>query len=363
MNNSGINMEDESTLLLKNWVAKFNNQQVAASKVHLIEKQFKHGRWIAAAKTTSIKKKKYINYFVFDNDGQAPSLFWHKKKLTKKNVNNWLTIYYEKSMNLADLKLNTLEKIKVNNKMVIILTHDYPQTFSPSLLIENNVKKKGFEEQIIKNAINNHFIFPKEEEWMKDIIASIVIDKAIGTKKAKFMYSELRSKLSKEQFISFSNSIFNMDQRKLTSNKLDQLIIKATGLGTRFFSENKHYSAPNKSFVLFDQRRIFVRGKEIKKLHVHRSNGKNFLPFNDIAKSLGYKVELENRNQSVRLINKNNHFTFYFGEKIFDYNGEKYGLLSNPFIQVNGEYYIDMKWLQQLFHVKVDENEKQISIR
>ncbi|MBL5780191.1 hypothetical protein HV438_18805 [Bacillus sporothermodurans] len=61
--------------------------------------------------------------------------------------------------------------------------------------------------------------------------------------------------------------------------------------------------------------------------------------------------------------NKNNHFTFYFGEKIFDYNGEKYGLLSNPFIQVNGEYYIDMKWLQQLFHVKVDENEKQISIR
>ncbi|QQZ08058.1 stalk domain-containing protein [Heyndrickxia vini] len=358
-----INMNSNgSALLLKNWVAQLKDQKVAASKIQLIEKQFRHGMWIAAAEKTAVKKKKYINYFVFDINGQAPSLFWHEKKLLKKNVNNWLTIYYQRSMNLANLKLNTLEKIKAKYKMVIVLTNDYQQTFLSSLLIANNVKSKGIEEQVVMDAINHNSTFPKEEEWMKDFIASIVIDKAIGTKKAQFMYSELKGKLSKDHFHSFTNLILNMNEIKLSSGKLDQLIIKATGLGTNFFKENKRLSSPNKSFVLFDRRKIVVRGKDIKNLHVYTFNGKNFLLFNDIAESLGYKVESENKNQYVQLKNNNNHFTFYFGEKIFTYNGEKYGLLANPFIHINGESYIDMNWLHQLFHIKVDVNDKQISI-
>ncbi|MGE8204202.1 stalk domain-containing protein [Heyndrickxia sp. NPDC080065] len=352
-----------SSLLLDNWLAIFKHTNVEASKIHLIEGQFKQGSWVAPTKNIAIKQMEYINYYVFDIKGQVPTLFWHKNELVKETVNSWLTIYYPKSYKLPKLKLNKLKKIKQTPNIVVVITNEIPHTTLPSFLIVNDDNKDDLEEEIVEEVMHQAFSFKSEEEWLKDIISSAILNKAIGSKKAQIMYSELKTKLGKELLNDWVDKILQEEDTNITSKRLDETIKEVTGFDTDFFSENRLFNSPKKEFVLYDARKIIVKGEERKDIHLILHEGKNVLPFTKTMDALGYKVENNKNNDSIDLKNKDNHFRFYFGKKLFLYNDEEYGLLSTPFIKIDDEYFIEINWLNQLFNTLLEEDKKHIRIK
>lgn len=352
---------NNSTLLLNNWIAKLNHLFIGSTEIQLIEGQFKEGFWIAAAEKETMKQKKLINYFVFDVNGQAPPLFWHRNGLAKKEVNSWLTVYYQKSTKLPNFNMNGLKKIRNNKKIIAVLTNDYPQTFLSSFLIINEDNSKSLEEYVVQEAINQLYSFKNEEKWMKEIIASVILNKGVGSPKAKFMYSELKKNLNNESLNEWKEQLLSSENLELTSDKLDLLIEDVTGFGTNFFKENYQIQSPNKTFILYDPRTIIIKGKERNDIHLFTIGDKNFLSLNKIAGSLGYK--LITKKDSLVLKNAKTQYEFFIGKKIFTYNGEKYGVLSNPFIKIDNEFFIDIHWIDQLFGINLQENDQQLLLQ
>ncbi|GIN83825.1 hypothetical protein J6TS2_02110 [Heyndrickxia sporothermodurans] len=347
-----------SSFLLNNWSIKLKNYSTNRTKIQLIDRQLKNGTWIIPSNKVTMKRKKYINYLVYDVNGQVPPLFWHKNGLNHIEVNSRLMLYYQKSFNIKKVDFSNLEKLNNQQDFVIVLTEDFPQTILPTLLIMNQNNTDIIEKNIIKMILKDQYSFKKNEEWMVDIISSVIFGKGIGTSKAQYMYSELQHNLSEEQLNQWSEEVLNTENNFITSTLLDKVIEDVTGNRTDFFVENRQYELPNRSFILYDSRKIIVFKEEKKDLHTFNIHGKKVLPLSGLAKAIGYKIDINQKTESIIMHKKNNKYHFHFGKKTFTYNGEKYGIYANPFVKYDGNYYIEINWLQHLFNLKVDEDHR-----
>ncbi|MCI1589742.1 stalk domain-containing protein [Heyndrickxia oleronia] len=354
---------NQVAFLLKDWFFKLSPLKIEDSKINLIEKQYKHGNWITSSNNTTIKQKKWINYFVFDYKGQASNLYWQNNELVGEKINDWLTIYHQKTINLPSINMSLIEKlIKKPNPIAVIMTNSYPQTLLPSLLILNpNASPQEIEERISREVIRLTLTFKTKEEWMSDIIVSAQLNRAVGSNKAKKMYENLTATIGEEKLNHWVERIFS-ETPNMTSEKLDQIFEKTTGYGTTFFLDNHIYEFPMKPFITFDPRSISVNGKEISGLHLYSYQDKKYLSFLKLAKALGYEIKNNEQEQTIILTSGENQFHFYLQGKTFTFNGDKYGLLSNPFFKLNQEYFIDINWVKQIFNTKISETNKEIQI-
>jgi hypothetical protein len=79
-------------------------------------------------------------------------------------------------------------------------------------------------------------------------------------------------------------------------------------------------------------------------------------------KSLGYEAAAYNGSATIQVKNGSVQYSFDLKNKTYTMNGNRYGLLDNPFRKINGTIYVEKAWLEAIFKISIVESEDEISL-
>jgi hypothetical protein len=352
----------QTFVLLKNWFVRFNNIKIESSKIQLSEGQFQNGMWIAGGKRVALKQLDYIDYYVFESEGDVPPLLWEKEDLSKIDTNSWLTIYHNLPTKVSPTDLGNINKLTHIPPIAVAITNEHPTEQVGSLIILNKADQQKLEDFLVQAIVSERYRFAKGEEWYKDIISSAIIGKPMGTSKAQNMYKQLKHTLGKKAMEEWTNQVIFSNRYFMDENYLDSVIQKVTGFKSDFFNSNKKESSSIIVLKLFDPRKLIVNGNASKDLSIISIKGKRLYPLVRTMRALGFNVKSTSNTTSMIIEKPNHRYQFDWDSPIFIYNNEKYGLLSSPVIKMEGEYFVDENWLKQLFKINITSDTKNIEL-
>jgi hypothetical protein len=348
-----------SSFLLNDWLVTLPNVTISSSKLEVVDYAKRGGSWVAGLPLKGNKQLDFIDYFVFEGESGSFSLYWQKKTL--ENVKNipQISIFAEsKDIEHVALSLPFAEFPYFS----VVITDSYPEVQGEGIIVLKKYQQDALERIAFDLYFHTKFSKAKiEEQWMADVFSAYFTKQKSWEAKGEKILQELTYKLSEHELEEFMSSIIQ-EKGSLSAKKLDDRLSKQKGLKTRFFILNKEKAAPFIPLSFFDSRKVFMNGEERKGIEIYYQNEKRFYPFTDVLTGLGYEIKQITDEKSLILKKGNNNYRFYTDRKIFIYNEEEYGLLENPFHELNGKVYIEEKWLMALFKAKIEENEHQIRI-
>ncbi|PKR86942.1 stalk domain-containing protein [Heyndrickxia camelliae] len=347
-------------LELENWFIQLNKLNLDKINIQLSESQLQNGTWISSGNNISVKRLKFIDYYVFESNGKYPSLLWIKRKLLKASVNDWLTVYHDESVSVPDLHFNKINKWINQYPVSLYITTDKPTKQIGSLILLNKKDVSSLKPMVVQSYLKDRF--PDTKEWIRDIVTSSILGIPIGNNKEKAMFKQLANILSDNEMEKWISDIMDIKERKIQEKDLDILIQKASGWKTYYFQENKRPEEPLKPLHFYDPRMVFIDGKVENNLKIILLKGKRVYPIEETLSALGYTVKLSNKSSKIEIEKPNQKYIFDKNSHIFYFNNQKYGVLSNPIIEMSQKYYIEENWLKQLFKVSIDNREKQIDL-
>ncbi|KQL54743.1 hypothetical protein AN964_15340 [Heyndrickxia shackletonii] len=354
-----LNVEQNSNfLVLNNWFIHFKKLKMDKIKIQLSDSEFQNGTWISGGKNIAFKHLDFIDYYVFAGAGKVPTLIWTNHKLLKMRVNDWLTVYHDKSVNIPVFHFDKIYRLKNHQQISVYFTNDKPTRQFGSLIMLNRKDVSKLEPMIVQSYINNEF--PDTEKWLRDIIASSILRKPLGSKKTQKMYGELAQALKDNELDKWMNEVINLKKEKIQANDLDFLLQKIIGLRTYFFQENNHETDHIQPIQFLDPHVVKIDGQPIKDLKIIFQNEKRLYPLEKTILALGYTINFSKNGSIIEVEKPNQQFQFIKNSHIFYYNNEKYGVLKDPIMELHHQYYMEENWLKQLFNVSIDIHDKEI---
>ncbi|MGV3463778.1 MAG: stalk domain-containing protein [Heyndrickxia sp.] len=347
-------------LLLSNWFIQLNNLNLDKVDIQLSESQLQNGSWISGGKSIAVKQLKFIDYYVFESNEKYPSLLWTNHKLLKVSVNDWLTIYRDESVSIPEFHFNQIEKWKTLLPVSLYITKDKPTQQIGSLILLNIKDVSNLEPMIVQSYLNDQF--PETKGWIRDIIASSIVRFPLGNNKVKTMYNQLANILDDKEIDKWISDVLNIKKEQIQEKDLDDILQKVTGMGTNYFQENRHDEEPLKSLHFYDPHIVIVDDQVKNNIKIILLNGKRMYPLEKTLTALGYTVKFSTKSSKIEIERPNQKYIFDKNSHIFYFNNEKYGVLSQPIIIMNQQYFIEENWLKQLFKVNISKRNKQIKL-
>ncbi|MEK3887084.1 stalk domain-containing protein [Bacillus sp. FSL K6-3431] len=358
-------LNSEKSVLLTNWSVQLQDQPIALTRVQLSDRKSHSGSWIADARLLGLKEMSLLDYYVFENSGDAPVLYWQKEKLLKKAEFDNVTIYSNQDFILdKDIisAFRSVKGLKSEQQIQIILTNLHEEMKIDSLMIIQSQKKLSLiQEEIVKKQLALLFQFPEQEKWIVDIIASGLLQKPIGEKKAQTMYSELKTELGKESFAAWLDKIFDGKEVDINAEKLDGFIEAPLGMEAKFFSINAQIEDSMIPLYFVDARDIHINEQKSLKAHIIIQDGKRYISLVPLLTELEYQVKYDNK-EEVHTEKGPVKYRFYVNKRIFRLDEQKYGMKESPVVELNHDIYIEFGLINTFFNVTITEEDTQINI-
>lgn len=356
--------ENTNSFLLENWTAKLTGVQITSTKIQVVDEQVRTGSWIAGMEKKGEQHLDFVSYFVFAGEGSAPPLYWQDKMLKETNLDKMVTLYHADGMKIEHISLESISKLDSPTPFYIVMTDQYPAKRAGSLIIMNDSNQlANLEAILLAEKINQVYLLPEKEKWLGEVIASLTLNQNIGTGKSIFMFEELMAYLSEDDRKRLIEKLTEFKGETIDSVKLDQILSGIVTLGTDFFTINKDKEAPFRKLVFYDLRPVSIKKEKTNDVRLtYYEQEKKMYPFEETMKALGYKMTEIKEENSFILEKDADRYRFYTDKNLFIFNEEDYGLFANPLVVWDETVYIEETWLQQLFHVFIDELENEINI-
>ncbi|PLR84093.1 hypothetical protein CVD25_12755 [Bacillus canaveralius] len=350
-----------ASVFLDDWTIKFPGVAASSTKLDIVDSVRRNGSWIAGAPLKGQQKLEFIDYYAFEGEGEAFSLYWQAQPLAAIDQGG-ISYYREQTQQGAPLQLKSLAKIADFPHLSIVMTDQYPETMGKGLLI---TKKAEPIETVERKAAHIYFsqkfrTLSPEENGLIDLFAAAITQQQSSSAKGQAMLNELMAKLTDAQLNLFFSAV--KEEPEVTTKNLDELLGAAKGMGTHFFTLNRVDSAAFVPLYFYDSRVIRAANKQVDGIEIIYQDGKKLFPFMEIMTEMGYEANAL-ADQGELLLNKgSNSYRFFADRNIFIYNEQDYGLLENPLITIDNRVYIEQQWLETLFSFSIAENEQEISI-
>ncbi|MBS4177237.1 stalk domain-containing protein [Lederbergia citrea] len=349
------------SILLRNWTVHIEDLPIVSTRVQLSDSRWRKGSWVSDGNLLGMKKMALLDYYVFEKTGDAPVLFWQQEALNKTKVNDRLTVFanadVDKAINLIDVKKN-----KGKNYSVVITSLHEEVDEDTFMLVNSKNKLNTIYEKIAITEIENSLIFPDREKWLIGIISSAIFKKPVGEQKAKNMYLELTNKLSAAQLDDWLNKIILSQEEPLESIKMDEVLEETTGFKSHFFALNADIGTPLEPFLLVDPRYVYVDGIKTEEALIVHEDGKSFLALEPLLKSLQYKTQVISNQNGLKAEKGLIKYRFYPNKRIFELNGQQYGMQQAPIVRIGKDLYIDIIFINILLNAQVIDDENEIKI-
>ncbi len=351
----------QNTLLLTDWTATLQNVNIASTKIEIVDSAYRSGTWVTAFPQIGHKELMYIDYTVFEGKGSDTSLYWQREPLYLVGKSGQLQFYSENpNENLSSV----LPKSIVENgaPVSIVKTNRIvPQILDGMVMSDQNLSAEAIRQIVLKNDLNHRFKQSGQaRDWLVDVFLSLQLQQPAGTDKGKYIVNELKSQLNQEQLSELSAEVFR--RSKIGPADLDAILSKQKKMETAFFQSNSKENGALMALVFFDKRMLYANGKRAAGIHPLIVNKQLYFPFVKTMELLAFKIQLNPADRSIILKKAGEDYLFYPNENRFQLNGEKYGLLNNPFLQNSGTLYISQAGFQSIFKAKVTESTNTIAI-
>lgn len=351
-------IERNQSMLLMNWDASLVGVDVKSTKLEIAETIRRDGFWTAGARFIGREKFDLIDYYAFDSKQPSIPLYWEEEALVLTKINERVLIYAKDKLDEMELSTEFTGKFTSLPFMTVVMTEAHEETQAKGLLIvAPNMEQAKLEKQL---AIQ-HFMQLSKDQYdlsLYDTLAAMFMNTAPETAKGTNMLASIEGALSEAEQEVFIQRIVNKEVPLETSN-LDDLLLEIKGLKTRFFELNEG-GGEAVAMYFFEPKQIIVDDKETE-MEVFVVNDKRLYPFIETVEALGFNVN--NLSDQVLLTKEDVMMRFYLDKNIFILNEEDYGLLEKPLKDINGDIYIEQKWLQNIFHVDFSETDTSVFLK
>lgn len=343
--------------LLNDWMVVLKSAPVTKTRIEIVDQSYSKGTWAAGLPLKGYKQTELLHYYVFEGENSSPSLYWQEKNLIKLTGQKGID-YYTSHKEQIIYEFDSLETFSDNHLSVIISDGQRTVHGNGLLLAGNKLTDKELEQQLAAAFLSSKFGTDQVGDgWIVKALASLVTKQQPENAKSRAMVEELVNTLTSEEIAAFIN--YFSKERNFSGNSLDEYLSSIKGMNTNFFSMNSQNQGVF-PLLYTDARRVLVNGDENDELNVVIKDDKYLFPLVPTMDALGYQTKLEPEFTTLEISSAGNTYFFNIKNKTFIHDGQSFGLLENPFHNLNGQWYLEKHWLYAIFKVRVSESEDRI---
>ncbi|RFU71154.1 hypothetical protein D0469_04240 [Peribacillus saganii] len=351
---------NKPSFVLMNWSLRIKNISIDNTRVEIIESGNRKGMWAAGAPVLANKVKKYIDYYVFEGNAESFPLYFHSGKLSHRKLSNKLEIYGELAPDQASRLKQAVAEISDFPFLAIIATDQYPEYKAGNLMIISSLQ--GLEQELLTQYLQLQYPFlDKQETWLQSYIGQLLFSQKTQSEKVHLINKSIEEELSADQQSRFIEILKEEKGRIYSAQLLDALLSKAAGQKTSFFTENRFTAKSVIPLYFIENKNVLVNRNEINGERAIYIKNQRFYPFETVASSLGYAINMVNPTHYL-ITRDSNSYRFYLDKSSFLFNDKTYGISENPFLTLNEKVYIQEIWLNEIFQTFVRENKNEIEI-
>jgi hypothetical protein len=347
-------------LLLNDWLVMLDDINITETRVEIVDQLRRKGTWVAGLPLKGYKQMEAVNYYVFEGMSKNPSLYWQERSLAKHTGQRGID-YYTFSNEQAVYQFASLKNFTMNQHLSVIM-HDGNRVVHGKgiLLAGNKLTDKEFEQHLAISFLSSKFDpLAKVDSWILESLASMVTNQQPENTKSQAIVSEMKDTLTAGELNEFINSL-SSSSSTIDHLSLDEYMSSIKGLKTSFFSLNMQEGSDVFPLLFMDTRSVVVNGNEREEIGVVIKGDKKLFPLAPTMDALGFKTESGSDRKSLEISSASSTYSFNLENKTFIHNGQSYGLLENPFQNINGDFYLEKHWLNAIFKVSVNEDEESI---
>ncbi len=346
------------SLLLNDWMIVLKEAAVNKTRIEIIDQYNRKGTWAAGLPLKGFKQTELLRYYVFEGVHSTPSLYWQEKPLFKLNGQKGIDYYISKKEQVI-YEFDSLGTFS-DNHLTVVITEDQRAIHGNGLLLVGNMlTEKGIERQLATAFLASKFGTDRGKEgWTIEALASLVTKQEPETAKSKAMARELANALTTEETAAFVT--YFSKERNLDVSLLDEYLSSIKGMNTKFFLKNSQKGQAGFPMLFTDSRSVIVNGNEKDELEVVIKGKEQLFPLVPTMAALGYKAKIGTDFNAVELSSDNSQYSFNLKNKTFILDGQSFGILENPFQYLNGEWYLEKRWLHAIFKVQISESDERL---
>lgn len=351
--------KQQDSLWLSDWTASLKGVTIQSTKIEVTDFAYRSGTWVTPYPLKGHKEQMYIDYSVFEGKGDASTIYWQRVPLYLNRTIQNLFVYSENPNEKFSALPNQLKLKNNQNFAVIQSTRIQSRESNGIFVIGSELNSDAIQKFAFTNDLKQRLKRGGQAEaWLTDTFLSLYFHQPPVTKKSQFIINELQKQLDQRQMDKFVAEVTSLNV--IGTKEIDNSLGDLKGLKTRFFSSNAAQKEDLISLDFYETRTVYANGKKVADMDVLLVDQKQYYPFSALMKMLRYQVQNNSVDNSISLQKNRKSYRFYLNEHGFEFNGEKYGILSDPFSMKQGTLYISQEGFQNIFKINVKKSENAI---
>ncbi|ASV66064.1 hypothetical protein [Cytobacillus kochii] len=341
-------LNKKTNTLIRDWLFQLKGVTIDHVELKIIESHHRNGKWLAGIPLSGFVKEDLIDYYFFSGKTNNPALLWYNEEINTERNETQYSYYGNHYPEIKELIQKHEEKVKEANFLSIITTNQLKSGLFGGILI---LPSGELLERELVDALYFHSIESEEIEWLLDLLTSFIIDENPRFDLSMYAFNELKEKLTSRELEQLVANISDLDE-SFVPEDMDEILYQITGKQTNFFAELLRNKQPV-SLELYTMKDYHWNNKKLT-VKVIEIDGIEWVPLQKTMSFLEFETERLSETEWA-IFNDKDVYRLYSDQSIFIRNEEVFGLLEHPLKKMNGEYYLEKKWLQSIFHINFRE--------
>ncbi|MGA9225032.1 MAG: stalk domain-containing protein [Mesobacillus sp.] len=349
--------------ILNDWLVSFSEREIASTRIELVDRIHREGTWVAGLPLKGYRQMEVVKYYVFEGQGENPSLYWLNRSLEKFSSQKGIQYYSSSPEQAGIYQFDSLKGLADKNNLSVVFNSENRIVHGNGLLLAaSSLSKNELEQQLAMSFLSQkiHGLTPNNKGLL-EALASLIIKQPASNPKSQAIVRELQSKLTSEEINDLTFYLAGVET-SIDYTDLNDQLAAIKGMETNFFTLNKQDESGLYPLLFNDGKGLFANGQRIMDWDILVEGDTKLFPFIKTMSSLGAKANVDSRMTSIKVTSSSSNYSFNLKNNTFVMNGESFGLLETPFKMISGTVYIEEHWLEVIFKVSVEESEEEIAI-
>lgn len=358
-----IPLEDnlQKTKLFENIFAQLKNGDVSYSVLHISTDKNVNGQWVSALPLIGSQSLSIVNNVMFSGEGELHDLYWSvDQNMAMQFENEHISLYSTQAPTKDFVKaVEELDHFK-GNHMAVVRDANFANTTLGGILFLPEFDVATIENEVVMTQLKQDFNFSNSPGWLTELIASITIDKPMGSTKAQEIFAILEEKMNDAQKQMLHEKIEALKGENISPAIMDEQLSAVFDAKTSFIQWNTETESVY-PLLFEDERSVYLNELARNDVHTILDNGQVLYTADTLLPHLGYSASegemgyyVNNPKNVYRFPRKAEELGFYV------YNQKRYDVPSLPIRKIGDKYFIEETWLQRLFHVQIQKTEGRI---
>ncbi|MEC1179468.1 RNA polymerase II [Metasolibacillus meyeri] len=349
----------KSNHLMEDLFIKLKNGTVKFSTVHISTDSDIGGQWVTGLPLIGQQSLSLVNYSMFSGEGEVQDLYWRAGNLALQQVTNTVSVYAKNPTSTAFNEKLAQLKFLNDEHIAVVEGENNSKLQGERILFLPQITTKQIQQHVIFAQLNAMYDFVDTPRWIKEVVASYLTGSSLGGERATAIIQTLTNQMTDEQLKKWHEQLEALRGKEVTPSILDEALSTVFGIHTSYFSLNVN-SNEIFPFLFNDKRDVYIDGEQQETIDVIFKDGLVLYSAQELLNELGYSATKGPRGYYVE--SETRAFRFPNEPGFYVFNQRRYNAISEPIVQVAGQYYIEETWLQRLFLVEIQKTEENINL-